>query len=805
MAADDKSLVGNVQVPLHKLRPIVIPKAPVPPVIDGRVDEEIWQRAAVFDDFYQIQPGNNIAPSKPTVVYMLYDERHLYIAFKCFDERDKIRASIAKRDNVFGEDNVRVWLDTFNDQRRAYVLGFNPFGIQQDGIYTEGQGPDFSVDIVMESKGVIEDWGWSVEVKVPFRSLRYRAGKGALWGFNVARNIDRFNDEMDQWLPDDRNVAGFLIKHGKITGLDDVVYERMLEVVPSLTFSQTGRRVRALPPSQTLPGIADPGRFVNQPIKQSLGVTLKYNIGPDVTLDAAINPDFAEIEADAPVVTANQRFPIFFEEKRPFFLEGADIFRSPARLFYSRSIVDPDLALKLTGKRGPTSFGFLAASDNAPGNYSKDDRNDPNIFPRIAEFVDRNAAFFIARLKRDIGKENNIGLFGTFRSFVEQKNVVAGLDGRLKLTPKVVTTFQIAGTNSKRCFFEPEFDAAAHPIQAQRNREICGTGINSSNPLRNGTYNRYRVGNGVGYSLNIDYTSDRRGWFVEASGRSRNYRTDSGFSRQTNTNSVFVFSRSSSASRPEAKIIRANWRRNAGIDFDWQGRIQGASFGTGISLNLQRSASLNVSFSQDFQKIYEEEFGLKRIPGRPQGTFLGSPARSLWQQEFGSSFSQGLSEKIGYGFGFELRRNTFDYFYYDPSTGLLDPGPAFQIDADASVEYRPAEPFRISASYRKSRMNRRSNSERRFDSDIFSIRSTYQFTRFVFTRMRLDYDSNRSNFAGQLLVGWTPSPGTAFYAGYNDSLNYNGFNPFSGQPEQGLKRDNRTFFIRMSYLFRKSF
>jgi hypothetical protein len=123
-------------------------------------------------------------------------------------KKTKFARRLPSATNVFGEDNVRVWLDTYNDQRRAYVLGFNPFGIQQDGIYTEGQGADFSVDIVMESKGVIEDWGWSVEVKIPFKSLRYTAGKGKMWGFNAARNIDRFNDEFDSWMPDDRNISG---------------------------------------------------------------------------------------------------------------------------------------------------------------------------------------------------------------------------------------------------------------------------------------------------------------------------------------------------------------------------------------------------------------------------------------------------------------------------------------------------------------------------------------------------------------------------------------------------------------------
>src|SRR5690606_38919056 len=191
--------VGKVVIPPEKLRAINIPKIEQTIIVDGRLYEEAWQTAAVFKDFYQTSPGDNIAPSRSTEAYMMYDEKHLYIAFKAFDERDKIRATVAKRDEVFGEDNVRGWLDTFNDQRRAYIFGFNPLGIQQDGIYTEGRGADFSIDVVMESKGVIEDWGWSVEVKIPFKSLRYSAGEGKMWGFNVARNIDRFNDEFTQW------------------------------------------------------------------------------------------------------------------------------------------------------------------------------------------------------------------------------------------------------------------------------------------------------------------------------------------------------------------------------------------------------------------------------------------------------------------------------------------------------------------------------------------------------------------------------------------------------------------------------
>ena len=177
-----------------------------PPVIDGKLDDEVWTHAAVLKDFIQTRPGDNVAPSRQTVMMIGYDSKQLYFAFHCYDEPDKVRATVAHRDDVFGEDNLRVFLDTFNDRRRAYVLGWNPLGVQQDGIMTEGSGTDFSVDIVMESKGMLTADGWTVEVAIPFKSLRYEAGKGKLWGFNVWRNFFRFNDEIDSWLPQSREI-----------------------------------------------------------------------------------------------------------------------------------------------------------------------------------------------------------------------------------------------------------------------------------------------------------------------------------------------------------------------------------------------------------------------------------------------------------------------------------------------------------------------------------------------------------------------------------------------------------------------
>ncbi|MEO6334386.1 MAG: DUF5916 domain-containing protein [Pyrinomonadaceae bacterium] len=818
---------SKIEIPPEKARPVTIPKIdPARIVIDGKPDEEMWKTASVFKDFYQTSPGDNIAPSKPTEVLMMYDEKNLYVAFKCWDEKDKIRASVAKRDNVYGEDNVRMWIDTYNDQRRAYVLAFNPFGIQQDGIYTEGTGADFSVDIVMESKGVIEDWGWSVEVKIPFKSLRYSAGKGKLWGFSAARNIDRFNKEFDQWLPDDRNVSGFLIKHGKINGLDGIKYERTLEVAPSITVSETGRRKRTIPISTAnatgfnpifFPiGVRDPGRFVNDSIKADLGLNLKYTLSPNITIDAAINPDYAEIEADAPVVTANQRFPIFFQEKRPFFLEGKEIFDSPLQPFYSRTIVDPDFAAKITGKTGKNTFGFLIASDNAPGNYSEDERGDPVIAPRIAPFVDKNALFSVLRVKRDIGKENSLGFFATARIFPRNRNFTGGFDGKFKLNPRTVLTFQVLGTHSLKPFYHSDLGRVD-----------------------------YRTGNGLGYYLNLDFSTDRQGWFIKAEGRSKNYRADSGFTSRTNTNSFFVYNRFSTKSDAKATLIRANWGQFARYTTDWNGRIQGAGAGSSLNLALQGSLSIRAEVGIEFDKLYEREFG-NRSTGQP-GHFFGAPTRSAYHPYFSINYNKTVNKQLSlYGFVGSII-NAFDFDFgggnryprtspafrdylsspeYNlyiqqlyahqanptlplptdfPSPPALDPGRGWQFDLNLGGEYKPVESLRVSLEYTKSRLVRNDNHGIAFDTNIFSLRSTYQFTRFTFLRLRADYDTLSRNARGQFLFGWNPNPGTAFYVGYNDDFNYHGFSPFTSQHEPGFERNGRTFFIRASYLFRKSF
>ena len=800
----------TIVLPPEKSQPVRLPRFDKAPVIDGKLDDEVWKLAAVLKDFYQVQPGDNTPPSKPTEVLLGLDSRFLYVAFHCYDEPDKVRATIAKRDDIFNDDYVGILFDTFHDKRKAYEFDFNPLGIQADGIWTDGQNEDFSPDIVMESKGIVTSDGWTVEVAIPFKSLRYVAGKDKLWGAHFWRRIKRFNNELDMWMPLNRDISSWLQQAGQLSGLEGISAERTLELIPSLTLSETGRRKATLSATQlkTMANPFDPGRFVNEPVKFDPGLTGKYTITPNVVLDFAINPDFAQVESDQLVVTANQRFPIFFEEKRPFFLEGKDIFDTQISAVHTRAIVDPQFAVKLSGKVDRNTFGLLVASDTGPGNYSPEEALTAN--PR---FVGKNANVGILRAKRDIGtKDSFIGFLGTYRRFVDVYNLLGGFDTRLRVDKQTTLSAQVLATRSRQPFFYPD--------EGQ-------------------TFDRRETG--LAYAWDYNKNGRHFGYELSGVGRSRFFRSDVGFNRRTNTNNMNGFFRYNSEPKPKARLI--SWRvyDDISANFDWRGRSQNFNNEMQIQLSLRRSTFLGFGFDRGYERVFESEFGPTRRPGvncvaNNTCTFAGpDPERSTLNH--GLYMFAGSTPSKRYDFNMFLNRvwGGFDYdFGAGPkfprvsppalaaaqasAAGLcsvpnppavckapLDPGPGDFIHFDAQVNYKPMSALRATLSYTKERLVRYDTKRVAFDENIISLRSTYQFSRFVFARGRIDFDSIASNIKGQFLFGWTPNPGTAFYVGYNDDLSRHGFNPFTGQIEPGFRRNGRTFFIKMSYLFRKSF
>lgn len=796
---------GSFVLPSEKSNPIVLPKFDKPPVIDGKLDDEVWQKAVVLKDFYQIQPGDNTAPSRPTEVLLGFDPKFLYIAFKATDEPDKVRATVAKRDNIFQDDYVGFFLDTFNDKRKAFEVFFNPLGIQGDGILTEGRGEDFSVDLLLESKGIVHETGYNVEIAIPFKSLRFEAGKGKLWGAHFFRRIKRFENELDSWMPFSRSIDSNLSQAGHLTGLEGISVERTIELIPSVTVSQNSRFVRSF-----VPLALDPGRLVHEPVGLDLGLTAKFIPSSAVTVDLAINPDFAQVEADQLVVTANQRFPIFFSEKRPFFLEGIDIFQTPITAVHTRAIVDPDVAVKTTGKLGRNTFGIMVASDNGPGNLSADDRGalngcrlrralDPRVVCNSEKILDKNAYIGVLRLKRDIGKENSLGMIATSYNFIEKHNQVLGFDGRFRLDKQTTTSFQLLGTTSRNFFFDADEGET-----------------------------RYRTGNGFGYTGSYNVSGRNWGWEIYGEGFTEDYRADVGFVQRTNSNFSSGSIRYNSDPDPKKKIISYHIHTFNHADYDWQGRLYAWESENLVELQLPRNSWAGMWYEPGYERLFDHEFGPTREahPCNPfavkdKCTFYGeSNERSSNKQHLsfyaGSNFSKTIAfnaqvtQRWGH-FDLDFGTGTDKYPRVSPaalalgSLAPLDPGAGKMVQVNAGITYQPTNELRTQFNLTRQTLKRYDTDLYAFKINILTFRSTYQFTKATFARVILDYNTLDSRLRAQGLFGWTPSPGTAFYAGYNDDLNYSTPHPFTRDIVPGFRRNSRTLFIKMSYLIRRGF
>jgi len=358
-----------------------IPRIDQTPTIDGQLDEPAWQRATRLTGFSEYRPVDGQKASDQTEVLIWYSPSALHFGIIAHDSSPgSIRATNADRDNIGLDDSVRIYLDTFNDRRRAFIFGVNPLGVQEDGVQTEGSfnagralgvngSVDLSPDYQFDSKGRVTSDGYVVEVRIPFKSLRYPSLTGATWGVNILRKTQRTGRE-DTWT-DARRVASFLAQSGQMAGLSEVQRGVVTEVQPFVTGAANGTRTDATTFSRSSPEV-------------STGANLRLGF-TNTSVDATLNPDFSQVESDAAQVTVNERFALFFAEKRPFFLEGIELFATPNQLVYTRRIVDPIGGGKVTGKIGKTGFAVLSALDQGGARHTWSN---------------------IARLRRDVGTMN---------------------------------------------------------------------------------------------------------------------------------------------------------------------------------------------------------------------------------------------------------------------------------------------------------------------------------------------------------------------------------------------------------------
>jgi hypothetical protein len=401
--------------------------------VDAILNEEVWQRALVMEVKYEVRPGENIPAPVRTEVLLAYSESHLYAAFRAYDpDASQIRARIADRDNLWSDDWVVLILDTFNDERRTYDFFCNPLGVQGDEIESP-QGEEPAWDAIWDSAGRITREGYVVEMAIPFSSFRFQRTDGdQIWGFDAVRSYPRSVRHHLGLFPRDRNNNCYLCQAEKLIGFAGATPGRNIEIDPTLSGLVTQERE----------GVTE-GPFEERDRHLDPGISASWGFTPNLTVNATINPDFSQVEADAAQLDINTQFALFYPEKRPFFLEASDYFDTRLSAVHTRTLADPEWGLKVTGREGANIIGLFVVRDEITN----------LLFPASqgsrSTSLQMNSTGAVARYRRDVGTSSSLGVLLTDRDGEDYYNRLAGFDGNIRVTPRDRLRFQVLGSRTR--------------------------------------------------------------------------------------------------------------------------------------------------------------------------------------------------------------------------------------------------------------------------------------------------------------------------------------------------------------------
>ncbi len=413
------------------MRRLTIPRIAHPPALADFLDGTSRDAHGMVSvqEFTQRSPDDGKPATQHTVAYLGYDDKSFYLVAVCDEtEPERIRTRMAKREEIFEDDTILLVLDTFHDGRRAYIFIVNPYGIQADGLLAAGQDDDYSFDAVWHSEGKRTAHGYVVFMAIPFKSLRFSSEPKQTWGIAIGRS-NPFRNEQSWWPYVTNRIENMIGQSAILEGLEKISPGRNLQLIPYGFF----RNFRELDT------INSPPRFVSRAGKFDAGLDAKAVLKDSLVFDVTLNPDFSQVESDEPQVTVNQRFEVFFPEKRPFFLENATFFRMPLNLLFTRRIANPQYGARLTGKAGPYAIGAFFADDRAPG--ARVPRNNPLFGTR--------AYNGIARINRDFARESTIGFLFSDCHYQGAFNRVLGPDFRWKLNSNWVLQGQAVASQSR--------------------------------------------------------------------------------------------------------------------------------------------------------------------------------------------------------------------------------------------------------------------------------------------------------------------------------------------------------------------
>lgn len=413
--------------------PYIVPKTGVEIEVDAVLNEEAWQDALVLELKYEVRPGENVTPPVRTEVLLTYDADNFYAAFRCYDpEPSAIRAHLRDRDTLGGDDWIALVLDTFNDQRRSFDFIVTAMGVQFDQIESQS-GEDNGWDTIWESASRITDWGYAVEISIPFSSIRFQRKEGPqIWGFDAVRRYPRNHPYHIGLFPRDRSNNCYMCQAVKIMGFEDATPGRNIEFDPTVIGFRSDER----------PDFPE-GDLKKRDQEAELGLTASWGFTPNLTLNFTANPDFSQVEADAQLLDINEPFALFYPERRPFFTEGADFFAALERIIYTRTMRDPSFGLKLTGKEGANTIGAYVVRDEITN----------LIFPRSQVSSDTSLDMAntssVLRYKRDFGSRYTAGFLATDREGKDYFNRVFGFDLDFRFTPTNQIQLLVLGSSTK--------------------------------------------------------------------------------------------------------------------------------------------------------------------------------------------------------------------------------------------------------------------------------------------------------------------------------------------------------------------
>jgi hypothetical protein len=746
---------------------ITIPKVSHPPALEDFLEmrpSAAWQdKLAKVEGFIQRLPSDGAPSTQKTEAYLGYDDQNFYCIFVAFDsDPHRMRAHKTVRDDLYGDERLDLFLDTYHDQRRAFVFTVNPLGFQMDGMWTEGQPRQYdrSWDTVWYSRGKITERGFVIWVAVPFKSLRFPAASEQTWGIVLVRWIPRTN-ESATWPRVSTRIEGRLNQGATLRGLRDISPTRNMQVIPHAFF----RSFRALDTRDA----ARP-QFVTDNADLAGGLDAKFVLKDSFALDATVNPDFSQVESDEPQLTINRRFEVFFPEKRPFFLENPSYFETPINLYFTRRIADPEFGVRLTGKRGPWAVGALLTDDEAPG----------KAVPASDPLFGQRAGIGIVRVSRDILRQSSVGAIFTDRELNGGYNRVGGVDARFKINSNWLASAQ--GVTSSTLL--PDGTRMAGPAYKARLR---------------------RDGRQFYYDLDFN---DRSPGFVTQTGflaegtierPIRGGRDILRPSFRPDMRSVGQFA--SYRFRPEGKTL-ISWGPNIFVNPIWDHEGNRLDMYTDYSLSVELIGEtlIEAYYIADQETLRPKDFsalaGNRTYSHHRAGVFFETTVDPRWN--FRAQYTQG------------------SIVNFVPPAGE-EPFLARLRRGRATVTLLPAKPLRVENSYVFELLSDRQLGSALYNNHIIRSKWNWQFNREFSLRFIAQYNTvlanpqftslpTTKNFNGDFLFTYLLNPWTALYVGYNGNAQNLDLIP-TEMGEQVVRtpyftHDARQFFVKFSYLLR---